>query len=449
MEISLKSNVDSICRKLAKEFGVFVMFTKSGEPIDRSTSISHCVSYGSHQSNLIDLPVSQDSEVGEIEKQWEELLNFDIAFVHMRPLHDDDVLETMSNPYFMKQEGGGQIVLSPRKKVARFRRELREATGLSVRVFDQDGEVLSATEALSEADVSPGRKFVDPSMRVGEVLEWFNSVGLRAQLYSMNRADPGLRFSDLVERGGVLEERESGAADKWLELEALLDESNVPECSEIPFSEISPFPLFERLDEHGESVAKKVRDDKSFCSALTAHVNAVMADLNESHVWRKDSLFVILESHDVELNLDVDRSDVLALASSCFSDMEEAKAHLSEAVSLVNDSHDVYQSESVDKILHCLWVAVNHAIETGDEDVLEEWLVGFGYGDYMQWGDEDSVSDIMGDLDMSLRDAVVPAYMSFLKFNLGADVTPEGDLRDAGGDVEWGDVAGHIVEACF
>lgn len=352
----------------------------------------------------------------------------------------------------MKPEAGSVLTVSPRSHFGGFRRAFREVTGLGVELLDIEGAPLAADQALSTVGGKAGTLEIDGDTKCGDIANWLESCGLTVRVFKLQPVlDRSSAVGDLVSSSRAAVELDStDSAGCFSRLSQTLDRHGIPNCEELSFSMFSPLPVIHRIQECSDSISALVEQGGEPRQELEAAIDACLQETDDSdQLWQIDTLVSLLESRDIYLALNKERNDILVDISKSFQGIENAKQKLKETVLQANECEDILETPLIDRFLATFCFAINQAIEDGDEEVIEEWVKGFGFGDFLQEGSGDSVWDIMNELDMMHREEVVPAFMCFMKFNLQLDVMPEGEFRDEMGNTDWDSVIEFIVDSCF
>lgn len=449
MKIATKSIIDSICRNLIQEHGLLVMFTKDGQPVDRSRTLASAGILA--EDGYLNLPFSTDMTVEEVVSAWEALLGFDVTFVE--PARSDgDAVHSVANEYFTKSEAGSALTVSPRSHFGGFRRAFREVTGLAVEVLDHEGAPLAADQALSTVGGKAGKLEIDADTKCGDIVDWLEGCGLNARVYKLQPVcDCSSVIGDLL--SSSRDEVALGVNDStgcFSLLSQTLDRHGIPNCEELSFSMFSPLPVIHRIHDCSDSISVLVEQGGEPRRELEDAIDSCLQETDRSdQLWQIDTLVSLLESRDIYLDLNKERNDILVEISESIQDIEAAKQKLKEAILQANECEDILETSLIDEFLATFCFAINQAIENGDEEVVEEWVKGFGFGDFLEEAGGDSVWDIMNELDMMHREEVVPAFMCFMKFNFQVDVMPEGEFRDEMGNTDWDSAIEFIVDSCF
>jgi hypothetical protein len=449
MKFKSTSIIDTICRELLNQHQALVMLTKNGKPIDRSITIA--ASDAMITDGNLELQFATDQSIEEIESEWGEILGCDVAFVEPVPAADIPI-GACGNSYFINQESKRSISLSPQTHFNRFRREFRETTGLGIEILQADGVPLPPSQSLRAAGAKRGAVEVAPEMKCSEIWQQMKSLGLDARLYTLQPiVDRTRSIANLLTSNHNISDSTDGSdSECFTVLNETLDELQFPEPVSPAYSMHNPFPIFHRLNEGNDSLPGLCERGTPERASIESAINKCLTECDDKNeLWKVDTLLSLLEANDVFLNLDKERDDVINEIATSFVNIESAKQYLEQIIEEANQNDDLWQGFHIDALISTVCFAINKAIEEADEEMIDDWIAGFGFADFLQMSDEESVSDIMQALEMPHREELVPAFMSFLKFNFGADVLPEGQLRDELGNADWDGVVSHIVESCF
>lgn len=449
MKFTANSIIDMICRELLNRHSMLVMLTKDGIPIDRSKKIANADA--AVVDGKLELPLAGDRSIAEMEAQWSEILGCEVEFVEPLPAPEAPISD-LANAYFLDSDSKDHISVSPKAHFSRFRREFRKATGLGVEIIQAEGKSLEPDQPLSAAGAKTGSVKIAPDMLCSEIQQQMRSLGLEAQVFTLNTfVDKTLSFGDMMPDADMkTSPAEGGSLDDFEALQSAMDSLGIPQPNTPAFSEHRPFPTFHRIDQQAEELVSLCETSNSQRADLESAVNTCLDQCSDGgQLWKVDTLLALMEAKALFLSLSKERDEILADISESFPDVESAKESLVNLIEEANSRDEIFQTPVLDNFMSIFCYAVNKAIEENDEEMLDEWIKGFGYGNFFQTDDGDCVWDIMEGLEMQHREEVVPAFMSFLKFNFGADVLPEGGLRDEFGDTDWDATVTHIVESCF
>lgn len=452
MKVAAKSIVDSICRVLLNQHGLLVMLTRDGKPVDRSQTLM--ATGASAVDGYVNLPLSSQLTIAEVESSWGKILGCEVSLIDL-VCPGDDLVNIVANDYFKNPEAGSILSVAPKAHFSRFRREFREVTGLGVEVMDSSDVPLQPERSLSTVGAKSGALEIGAETKCSDIVGWMKSCGLNGKVYKLQPAvDRSLSFGELLSAdSGNSQSDSQSEIGCFSRLDETLDSLEIANHEQSSFSMVSPFPVFHRIHVEGEAIRTLYEQGGAMREQLEGAIDAcVLETVGPGQLWKSDTLISLLESENIHLNLSKERDDVLSEISSSHQDADAAKQELQQAVMNANQCESIeefLQTSLIDSFISIFCFAVNKAIEDNDEDLLEEWVKGFGFGDEVQVFSEEGVSDIMGELGMSHREEVVPAFMCFLKFNFGADVLPDGELRDEFGNSDWDAAITHIVESCF